>query len=1016
MVALFFGILLAAMSKMQAATLTVTSTSDFGKGSLRYAIAGAVSGDTITFALPSGSVITLTSGELLIDKNLTIHGPGANLLSVRRSAASGTPDFRIFHVAGNINLTISGLTIANGNASNFAGGGIYNDGGTLSLANSAIATNSGASGGGIAVHAGAATITNCTLSGNWGGGGGGILNLGEGLIRASVTVVNSTISGNSAQAGGGIYTENGTVSITNSTISGNSASDDGGGIFFRTKSSGWVTARNSIIGRNTAVSGGAPDLSGTLDSQGYNLIGNTSGTSITGTTTGNQLNLDPKLGPLQDNGGPTRTQAMQSDSPAIDKGNSSGLQSDQRGLFRPIDSPTIANASGGDGSDIGAYELQDDQLSGCGKTVVVNNNDSGPGSLRGVIADACAGETITFASSVVTPIKIASELLIAKPLTIQGPGANLLAVQRDDNLSAKFRVFHINSNGAVNIFGLAIWSGSGGVYNEKGSLTVTECAITGNYTGVENGFGGGILSAGSNPVTVIASTIFNNGAYYGGGGIASGGGLITIHTSTISGNYASGGANAKGGGILSLGPANLTNSTIVNNGSPSGGGVYNNGGGTINSRNCIIAKNTAPTAGPDFYGSLNSQGFNIIGNTSGVAVTPTTGDQLAVDPKIDTLRSNGGPTSTHALLPGSPAIDKGDSSGSNTDQRGFYRPDDWPAIPNATGGDAADIGAFETQAPIPTPTPTPTPTATATATPASTATPTATATPISTATPTPTPTVTPTPTATPGATPTPAPIVLGALGNISTRLRVETGDNVLIGGFIVTGTQPKKVIIRAIGPSLPFADRLLNPTLELRDSSGALLDSNDDWKLSPNKQAILDSTIPPTNDLESAIVATLPANNSGYTAIVRGVNGGTGIGVVEAYDLDNSADSKLANISTRGFVQTGDNVLIAGTIVVGQAPQKVIVRAIGPSLSVAGKMADPTLELRDSNGALIDSNDNWKDSPNKQAIIDSTIPPTNDFESAIVATLPANNASYTAIVRGAGGTTGIAVVEVYALN
>jgi hypothetical protein len=146
------------------------------------------------------------------------------------------------------------------------------------------------------------------------------------------------------------------------------------------------------------------------------------------------------------------------------------------------------------------------------------------------------------------------------------------------------------------------------------------------------------------------------------------------------------------------------------------------------------------------------------------------------------------------------------------------------------------------------------------------------------------------------------------------------------------------------------------------------------------------------------------------------VNGGTGIGVVEAYDLDNSADSKLANISTRGFVQTGDNVLIAGTIVVGQAPQKVIVRAIGPSLSVAGKMADPTLELRDSNGALIDSNDNWKDSPNKQAIIDSTIPPTNDFESAIVATLPANNASYTAIVRGAGGTTGIAVVEVYALN
>lgn len=245
---------------------------------------------------------------------------------------------------------------------------------------------------------------------------------------------------------------------------------------------------------------------------------------------------------------------------------------------------------------------------------------------------------------------------------------------------------------------------------------------------------------------------------------------------------------------------------------------------------------------------------------------------------------------------------------------------------------------------------------------------------------------------------------------------METGDNVLIGGFIVTGTQSKKVIVRAIGPSLPFADSLANPTLELRDSSGALIDSNDDWTLSPNKQAIIDSTIPPTNDLESAIVATLPANNAGYTAIVRGMNGGTGTGVVEAYDLDTSVDSNLANISTRGFVQTGDNVLIAGTIIVGQTPKTVIVRAIGPSLSVPGKMADPTLELRDGNGALIEANDNWQNSSNKQAIIDSTIPPTNDLESAVVATLPANNASYTAIVRGVDGTTGIAVVEVYALN
>jgi DNA-binding beta-propeller fold protein YncE len=253
------------------------------------------------------------------------------------------------------------------------------------------------------------------------------------------------------------------------------------------------------------------------------------------------------------------------------------------------------------------------------------------------------------------------------------------------------------------------------------------------------------------------------------------------------------------------------------------------------------------------------------------------------------------------------------------------------------------------------------------------------------------------------------------LANISTRLRVETGDNVLIAGIIVTGNAPKKIMIRAIGPSLAIADKLANPTLELRDGSGALLEANDDWKQSPNKQAIIDSTIPPTNDLESAIVRTVPANGAHYTAIVRGVNNGTGIAVVQVYDLDTAADSRLANISTRGLVQTGDNVLFAGTIVVGPGSQKVIIRAIGPSLNVPGKMADPTLELRDGNGAVLEANDNWVDSPNKQAIIDSTIPPTNDLESAIVRTLPAGGANYTAIVRGVNDSTGIAVVEVYAL-
>jgi phage-related baseplate assembly protein len=250
------------------------------------------------------------------------------------------------------------------------------------------------------------------------------------------------------------------------------------------------------------------------------------------------------------------------------------------------------------------------------------------------------------------------------------------------------------------------------------------------------------------------------------------------------------------------------------------------------------------------------------------------------------------------------------------------------------------------------------------------------------------------------------------LGNISTRLRVETGDNVLIGGFIITGTQAKKVIVRAIGPSLPLAGALANPVLELRNSGGGLIATNDNWR-SDQEAEIIATTVPPSNDLESAIVATLPANNSNYTAIVRGVNNGTGIGVVEAYDLNQAVDSKFGNISTRGLVQTGDNVMIGGLIVLGQAPLRVIVRAIGPSLSVAGALGNPTLELRDGNGALIDANDNWR-SDHEAEIIATGVPPTNDLESAIVRNLTPGN--YTAIVRGVSNTTGVALVEAYGLN
>ena len=274
-----------------------------------------------------------------------------------------------------------------------------------------------------------------------------------------------------------------------------------------------------------------------------------------------------------------------------------------------------------------------------------------------------------------------------------------------------------------------------------------------------------------------------------------------------------------------------------------------------------------------------------------------------------------------------------------------------------------------------------------------------------------TPTPTPTPTPRPTSTPTPPPPSAPLLANLSTRAVVGTNENILIGGFIITGTEAKKVLIRGIGPSLPLPGKMLDPALELHDSSGALLDSNDNWGQSANRQEIMDSGIPPASPSEPAILLSLAPGS--YTALLSGVNQTTGIAVVEVYDLDSSAASKLANISTRAFVQTGDNVLIGGLIVIGQSAADVIVRAIGPSLQVAGAMANPTLELRDANGVLLGSNDNWR-TTQQTAIIETGVAPARDAESAIVTSF--SPGSYTAIVRGANGTTGVAVVEVYQLN
>jgi plastocyanin len=290
----------------------------------------------------------------------------------------------------------------------------------------------------------------------------------------------------------------------------------------------------------------------------------------------------------------------------------------------------------------------------------------------------------------------------------------------------------------------------------------------------------------------------------------------------------------------------------------------------------------------------------------------------------------------------------------------------------------------------------------------------------------PTPNPTPTPSATPPTT--------SILGNISTRSFVQTVDNVMIGGFIVQGTQPKTVIIRAIGPELiPFGvpNVLADPTLDLHNGAGTMIASNNNWQTTiiggiitaDQVSAIQNSGHAPTESSESAIIATLSPGN--YTAIVRGVNNSTGNALVEVYDISPENTSILVNISTRSFVQTVDNVMIGGFIVQGTESKRVIIRAIGPELipfGVPNVLADPTLDLHNGAGTMIASNNNWQTTiiggiitaDQVSAIQNSGHAPTDPSESAIIATLPPGN--YTAIVRGMNNSTGNALVEVYDLQ
>lgn len=717
-----------------AATFTVTNPNDSGPGSLRDAISAAASGDKINFA-PSlnGQTITLTSGELLINKNLTIQGPGANQLTVSGNHAS-----RVFHTQ--TDTTLSGLTIANGSAADF-GGGIGQDAGTLTVAKCVVvgneATGANSRGGGIFAIT-SYTILDTTVSQNSAANGGGIYletNIaaraisrstidhntasaaGGGIyIKGGGFIGNVTVANNTAPLGGGVYSTSqgpdGAPVIQQSTITGNSANpNSGGGIYFVIADGSYegLVLYNSIVA---------------FQQSGGNLAGN-SLLYVDGsiTTDDPNLNLDPSG--LQLNGGPTKTIALLVGSSAIDAAASTfniidgSNVRDQRGADRPI----------GSNQDVGAYEYNP---SACA-TVVTNTNDSGPGSLRCAIASAFTGDTITFAPNVGPQINLTSgELLIAKDLTVLGPGAKALTVSG----SLLSRVFRVNG-AQVTMTGLTIANGLtpsivGPVSNVSGAgilvvpfatslpsatgLTLSACTVTGNQAtaGAANGVG---IALTNSSATISNCTISDNHALPGVASGSTGGGIggnvpqgdVTIVNTTISGN-----SNDLGGGVgIHFPSAGASHTTIINS-TISGNTAITSGGGIhffdhfLFLGSNLIALNSAP-AGPDIFTDpiaggnpiVNSVGYNLVGTAVGYTWINGAGDQLGIaNPglqldanNLPLLKDNGGPTQTIALIAGSPAIDRGFADASlTTDQRGsgFAR----------VIGAAADVGAFEMQ-PLP---------------------------------------------------------------------------------------------------------------------------------------------------------------------------------------------------------------------------------------------------------------------------------------------------------------------------